>query len=341
MKNISKYINEALKNSFEINEAWMKRKYDEFNKIYFDGELPPSKKIELKYQKLPKNSLGFQGFETSFYYHKAYTKNGRYLMLNKKYQVINSIFELGPYIALNSLLNATENQWEDTLIHEMVHLYTYKDALAPKQAHGPEFRAKCDWIRRKAKKEYNKDYELEIYAKRSEEFELKDEIKKKINKSNRYVGVIGIYIEMNDNIKETPWPHKERFFFCKIDNFDKILDQIIKLEKKYIKGIYRTFNTYKSIAEKYGDFPIVRGYKYWEVDKYPEVKNILKTGENLYKVNEDKKPYIKPEMEVYEIPANINLSDVDLEDIFNEISKKKEDDIKSTKENEKNMIEVK
>ena len=46
-------------------------------------------------------------------------------------------------------------------------------------------------------------------------------------------------------------------------------------------------------------------------------------------------------MEVYEIPANINLSDVDLEDIFNEIIKNKEDDIKGTKENEKNMIEVK
>lgn len=339
MKQLSQYINETLKNAFEIDEKWMKSKYDEFNKIYFDKELPSSKKIGLRYERLPKNTLGFQGYKESFFYHKAYMKHGRYIMLNKKYQPISSIFDLDPYIALNSLLNATENQWEDTLIHEMVHLYTYKDCLAPKQAHGPEFRAKCDWIRRKAKEEYGKDYELEIYAKRETEYELKDDIKKKISNSNRYVGVVSVYIEMNDKIKITKWPHQYRFFFCKVENYDKIISDIMRIEKQYIKGIYRSFNTYEKMSDKYGDFPIVRTYKYWPGDKYELAKKILKVGKNLYNVNEEKKEYVKPEMTVYEIPGNINLSDVDLEDIIKLIDK--EEDIKSSKENEKNMIEVK
>jgi len=343
MNTLNNYIKEALKNSFEINEEWMKEKYNEFNKIYFDNELPSSKRIELKYEKLPKNTLGFQGFKEPFFYTKSYMKNGRYIMLNRQYIPIKNIFEIGPNIKLNSLLNATENQWEDTLIHEMVHLYTYKDALAPKQAHGKEFRAKCDWIRRKAKEKYGKDYELEIYAKREDEFELKDEIKNKINKSNKYAGVVGVFLEMDKKVKFSQYPHQYRFFFCKESNYDKIVKDIIEYEKDNLIGIYKSLNTCKEVFEKYDNFPIVRTYKYWDANQYSGIMSILKIGDNLLKSNESKKEYIKPEMEVYEIPANINLSEIDLENVLNEIIKniKIEDDSNISKENEKNMIEVK
>lgn len=57
---------------------------------------------------------------------------------------------------MNAHIKFTETDMEDTLIHEMIHYYTYKDGLAPKQAHGTEFRKVCDYIRALAKQKHGK-----------------------------------------------------------------------------------------------------------------------------------------------------------------------------------------
>lgn len=341
MKQILSYIKEALKNSFDIDVNWMKRKYNEYNKIYFNNELPSLDKIDLKYGKLNKNTLGQCAFEKKFFYSKMYMKDNHYLMLSEDLRVIDNIFFFKPYIQLNSILNATENQWEDTFIHEMIHLWTWKDALHPKQAHGKEFKKKCDEIRKKAKEEYGKDYELTIYANNKDEYKIKDELLEKIKKSNRYAGVFGIYIEMNDEVKKTKWPEKYRFLFCKQKYVDPIIKQIMTYEKQYIENIYISEDTYSKMCEEYDEFNIGRTYRYYNGDKYPKAKDIMRTGKNIINesINEEKKTYVKPEMIVYNIPANTNLSDINLEDILNNITDEIGDEVVGSSKNNKNLID--
>lgn len=222
-----------------------------------------------------------------------------------------------------------ELEKEDTLIHEMIHLWTYKDGYAPKQAHGKEFKKKCKEIRDIAKKRYNKDYSLGTRATDSSKFEVADkgEVNNAIKQASlRGGGIVSIYFEVEDEKN----PH--RFFFCAQKLLDYTLVDIKIEHKDKLKSVYISGDSYIPMCEKFGKFKTMNNYNgYWSTENFAGSTELLKVGDNVINkgasdirkmlnecfINEDKKPYIKPEITVIEIPAKINLSKINMEDIVN------------------------
>lgn len=350
MKNLSEYIKEASFEVFNKTKEWMEEIYDEFNEKYFNNELPDSRQIELDVLPLKGKRLGEQGFEEPWYINRSKIAYGQYIMLRKDYKgrtvdVNDIISELHPYIHLSTKFDATQLQWEDTLLHEMIHLWTHKDGYAPKQGHGPEFRKKCDEIRQIAKVKYDKDYELEIYAKNSNAYSLTEKETQKVIEKNKkkLAKTIGIYFELSTN------HYPERFLFVSKNVFPKMLREIRKYDENIITGMWLSNDSYEKMCKQYGTFPVGRTYKYFDTKSYPKAINYMKIGENIVDldysniyesmIDEAKKKYIKPEMDVIEITSDINIGEINLEDIVNALSDMNVEEIKGDKAIEDSAID--
>ena len=370
MKSLNKYIIESLE-KFKATTSWLIERYNKFNEELFNNELPSSSYIKLTVKRSDGNELGCQGFERDFYISSDYMENGMYRMRMLKpgkgigtsgtfkngrwhyKSIINDdntvpvkeCLELKPYININDIYVATEHNLEDTLIHEMIHLWLSKDGLEPKQAHGREFKKKCNEIRKLAKTKYGKDYELTTKATNTAEYEFDDKKKDETNKiiqknKQRGGGVFGVYLILSDDVLKTKWPYNKRFFFCTKNMLDKIIGIVKRTEGKYIKNIYITENSYEKACNEYGIFSTVNKYRFWDINDYIKIeKYLLKDAHDILNesLTESKKSYIKPEIFMYEIPANTNLSDIDLEDIIN-TKLEDEKEIKGSPEIEKNII---
>ena len=368
MKKLTNYIIESL-GKFTPTREWVIEHYDKFNAELFNNELPTSKEVYLSTHRSKTSELGCQGFHKRFYISSQHVKNDMYEMrvpkpgqyigihggwkngrqyneynlTEENSRPIRSILELDPFIYINTNYIVTEHSIEDTLIHEMIHLWVSKDGLEPKRAHGKEFKRKCNETRKLAKKLYDIDYELTTYANNHDEYEYDDKKKseeEKIIEKNkkRGGGVLGVYIWLNDEVKKTKWPFTRRFFFCTKSMFRHIIAEVKRFDKDHITNIYVSENSYEPISKKYGIFKIVNTYRFWAIEHYKQAEEFLmKDAKDIYNenLNEDKKPYIKPEITMIEIPADTNLSDIDLENIVNGFDA---EDTKNSPENEKNMI---
>ena len=374
MKNLVQYILEASEKIHPTKE-WMIEHYKKFNKELFNGELPGTDIVSLEAQRFKSkahvNALGMQGFGKTFFISKDHMENGMYKMLviipgknisyrssgrdwnpiitDENSRSVDSCVELRPWIWMNTMYLFSEDQLEDTLIHEMVHLWVSKDGLEPKQAHGKEFKKKCNEVRKLAKEKYGKDYELETKAKRKDEYEYDDQKKQEtaalIQKNKkRGGGIVGVYIILDEAVMNDPdeVPYIERFLFCTKRVLPKILNEIKWYSKKHLKNIYVSEDSYEKMCEIYGIFQTMTSYRFWNVDNYKQANEImLKDAQDILKesLNEAKKPYIKPEIFIYEIPADTNLSDIDMEDIIN--AKIDDEEKKGSSENNKNIIDPK
>lgn len=375
MKQLNKYIFESI-NKFTPTQEWLIQRYNKFNKELFNNELPNSKDVQLTISRTKGTELGCQGFNRTFFVSSDFVENGMYRMRVVKpgsyvgyrggfrngrqyteYIVtsentipVKSCIELRPFININAIYVATERNLEDTVIHEMIHLWVSKDGLEPKRAHGKEFTHKCNEIRKLAKEKYNIEYELTTKAKAHDEFEYDDKKKEETNNiiqknKKRGGGAVGVYIIFDEAIKKTKCHYDKRFFFCTSRVLPKLLEEVKGYEKesKYIKNIYITNDSYEKICDIYGAFKLVTTYKFWNIDNYAKAESILTKNatdvlnENL---NEDKKPYVKPEMFMFEIPKKINLSNIDLEDIINsKIDDNDNNKVKGSNQNDKNLID--
>ena len=235
MISLSEYI---LESSANVTTAWMEKMYAEFNNTLFDGKLP---KCLLEAKKLKNKMLGLFSFKE-----KIWLRNPRQMNGGKKYRIykysdkrtpINDIQELMPTISMNNDGSfRDETAMESTLVHEMIHFYTYKDGWAPAMAHGKEFKTLCIIIGNRAEKAYGKKLDLSVYAD-CENFTLSDEASKKEVAKLKKQGVSIIIVETN-NIK-----YPTRIVFTTNSSFDKIIEQIkdshkmqanAKLEKIYV-----------------------------------------------------------------------------------------------------------
>lgn len=121
------------------DQDWIEQKYNEFNKRYFDGVL---NSCDLICQPCTQKYLGLFTLLSKVSYDKD---TGRMFVIhfgNKIYVDYESFVGLcDPRIILNTNYDAPESSWENTLIHEMCHYYTYMDGYIPKQGHGKEFKA--------------------------------------------------------------------------------------------------------------------------------------------------------------------------------------------------------
>jgi len=289
----------------------------------------------------------YVGYRGGFRNGRQYTE---YTVTSENTVPVKSCVELKPYININAIYVATERNLEDTVIHEMIHLWVSKDGLAPKRAHGKEFKHKCDEIRKLAKEKYDVEYELTTTAQAYNEFEYDDKKKEEINSiiqknKKRGGGAIGVYIVFDEAIKKTKFNYDKRFFFCTSRVLPKILQEIKRYttEYSYIKNIYITNDSYEKMCDIYGVFKFVTTYRFWNVDDYPKAEEILtKNANDVFNenLNEDKKPYMKPQMFIYEIPKKIDLSNIDLEDIISSnIDNDDDNNTKGSSKNDKNLID--
>lgn len=119
---------------------WIQQKYDEFNRRYFNGRLN-SCVLECR----PCGSK-FLGYFTIQGDNIKYEKSSRRMFWthfdnSRVYVDYDSFVGIcDPLIVLNTNYDAPESSWENTLIHEMCHYYTYMEGYVPKQGHGREFK---------------------------------------------------------------------------------------------------------------------------------------------------------------------------------------------------------
>lgn len=119
---------------------WIQQKYDEFNRRYFDGVL---NSCDLECRPCGSKFLGYFTIQGE---NIKYEKSTRRMFWsdydNSRVYVDYDLFVsiCAPLIVLNTNYDAPESSWENTLIHEMCHYYTYMDGYVPKQGHGREFK---------------------------------------------------------------------------------------------------------------------------------------------------------------------------------------------------------
>ena len=131
-----------------ITPEWMEQKFEEMNKLLFNGILYKCKfslftsgkgsrggilgwfKINKDYNVIWKQDYRHGGYQ-------AYVKDnwGDSFMLQPE----EFVYYMHPLIQLNGNYNWTEKAALSTLVHEMCHYYVHRNGYWPKQAHGPEF----------------------------------------------------------------------------------------------------------------------------------------------------------------------------------------------------------
>lgn len=135
--------------TFSPTVSWMSNKYNEMNKLLFDGSLGPC-----QFEIFTKGS-GSQGKTLGYF-----LCSGRNLKADRRTRRIfketifdridvdkDNFYEMcKPIIALNGNYVGLEKSFLTTLVHEMCHYYTYMRGLCPRQAHGPEFRHICSVV---------------------------------------------------------------------------------------------------------------------------------------------------------------------------------------------------
>lgn len=134
-------------NKFKPTVSWMEEKYNKFNETLFLNSLgdcifsvkPIGDKAYGRFQ-LTAPDLYIERYSNRLFI------NNPYEIANKYVNSENFFQKAQPMIILNGNYLATEEAWENTLVHEMCHYYTYKDGRVPKQGHGPEFRRIADRV---------------------------------------------------------------------------------------------------------------------------------------------------------------------------------------------------
>lgn len=363
MKDIIQYITEeqAKKGAtLKPTKEWMEEYYKKFNEELFDNELPKSIVLGLihPHAKGSDRSLGWQGCILSYYCFGNRKRNGKYIMYRLKpgkgghwiitksgrtkpvydpeqLQEVTDITQLRPFIELNPKFSFSQFQLEDTLIHEMVHLANMMDCLNPTQAHGKEFKQKCDEVRAKAKKLYNVEYNLTTKALHSEDEEkdyqldpeIQNQLKEKLKK--RSSNVVSIYWKIDLSKSKKATRHAERVVFCNRKNLDNFLEEI-KWSDDAITEIWVSSTAYEEAVLKYGKFSVSRKLTmYWEASQFL-TKTFVDGAENVMKVSEGflsgfankVKDIVKMIMSAFVcVSKDTPSSEIDMEDLLNELDK--------------------
>lgn len=128
--------------NFRPTVEWMRLKYNELNKEYFNNSLGG---CDFSIFKTGRGASGnVLGYFKLFSRGLSYDCYDRRILLNKNgvyLEITKNNFEIaGPMISLNGNYRGSEESFIYILIHEMCHYYTYMNGIVPTQAHGPEFR---------------------------------------------------------------------------------------------------------------------------------------------------------------------------------------------------------
>lgn len=269
---------------FYPSYEWMDEKYDEFNKKFFDGRLPWCK---LAFLESGKGSQGGWLGSFSFGSNKILVDKASRRMsawIRGVYTKLDetNIVEVTPIISLNIHYKATEEAWENVLVHEMCHYWTYFQGYAPKQAHGREFRNAAQRVQTKSLGKFT----IQRLATSEEmtNFDLDDDMKAKKEKrlNNKKAKVLPLLVYLYDGsvrlINVGSWTLAQKI--VNIENNRNIATKIILVkDPKFIDMAF---------ADGYN--AVSRGYKYWLLNNdNPLLKDIdrMNTETLWQKMNEE------------------------------------------------------
>ena len=135
----------------ELTVSYIESAFDKYNELYFNGSL---EKPNFKITK-GKRQLGCLSIrrECNLAYYNSYFK----------------IYTL----SVSNYYNRTEKQYDNTIIHEMIHLYIDQNNIIDNGSHGRHFKAECARINKYgwnlSRCTDTKGWELSEYAKKKEE----------------------------------------------------------------------------------------------------------------------------------------------------------------------------
>lgn len=268
-------------------EAWMRKKFKEFNETLFDNQLPY---CDLRCEKLNGRFLGYFKFQEDVTCYRRAGGRRYYMYLKNSNKKITDISIARPLIILNS--DGTfrdELAMESTMIHEMIHFYTYKDCIAPPMAHGKEFKHMCEYLKARGERVYGKKFNLSVYADQGNYTESDDEIRKERDKIMR-LGMSVILVE----VKGTKFP--SRVIFVRPKKVDSMIEEIKALHKDYapiekicvVRDLTKVVpvDTIKmfSLSNKYGKFYLPDDIKDFADDLLvsPEFETVYDIKKEVY-----------------------------------------------------------
>lgn len=253
---------------------WMRRKYNQFNGEVFDGRLGD---CDLS---IMTSGRGSQG--------RTY---GRFSLMNKSLMVdVNSrwmfIPNYGeriyinkdnfvklcyPTISLNGHYRATEEAWENVLVHEMCHYYSYMYGKCPKQSHGPEFRDIAEYVSVMSVGRFN--VHRLVTSEEKKDFKLDDDMvmKKEKRVENKKSNAIVVFVFRTDgNVEMSIFSRKNvgvlREIFEYYDNSEN--------KSKVKKMLTSTDPTLIELLYQCGYRKILRTWRYWNVSGKSFVNNL-------------------------------------------------------------------
>lgn len=378
MKSLTQFILENIEFSkiplleaqSKVTVEWMEEHYQKYNKELFNNELP--EKIELGIITNKKeDSLGCQGFRKAWQYNTKRMRGNMYEMFVLKpgatrrndansYIAVKDIMELEPYINMSPRYNFSDFQKEDTMIHEMIHLWVHKDGLSPKRSHGKEFKRKCDEIRKKAEELYGKKYQLETYAKHDadedKDFQYTEEVKLQIEEEKKKQlakggGICLVYLELDKSKIKTIrlMKYTKRFFFCTRKHLPAIIKRIEKDTEIISAWVSDTAPEY--MFNKYGKFSTSTNYNsFWPLEEfgfYPLglAHDVFKKGAiQIKQVKEGLIDSIKKFMDKLKdlfirIPKDTAVDNLDLDKLADDLEDIEDVEIEKSP-NDKHLIEL-
>jgi hypothetical protein len=300
MISLTDYIFEEEQKIAARNKATVdriKEFYPIFNERYFNNELPDRINFYCHVES-KETYLACQGFERPFYvsndhmegdmYRMYYKSTGqRAIRKGKGWQWVPIVDEatkiddctiLRPYILFNTKFELSDKEFEDTLIHEMVHLWVSRNGLEPKRAHGKEFTSKCNEIRKIAKKKYNTEYFLTTKAEHVEEYglskEAEEKLKSSIVQSVAGKGLLSVYIEFDEDttIQWHQDDSRRQIIFCTKNVLKKIWSNITD-NNTYddFKVVKISTSGYENLCNKIGQkLKRVTTYRYYRLDQFKD-----------------------------------------------------------------------
>ena len=247
---------------FKPTTDWMDKKYNEFNEKLFMGSLgecifnvsPVGGKVLGRFQ-VTADNLYINRWTRQLYLQNSY---GDITRKNVNY---SNFFDLArPMITLNGNYSATEEAWENTLVHEMCHYYTYKNGYIPKQGHGTEFRRIAQLVALRSHDRFT--IQRLATSEEMENYTLDQKEQEKIDKrlKNKLANITVVLVYRQDGAVEmtlTKKPELVReiiryitehpsvrsgFKYCKVGRSEELTQLLLKYNYKKTQNTYRFYS---------------------------------------------------------------------------------------------------
>lgn len=261
---------------------WMDEYYDKFNQELFGGQLgycdlrvfTSGKGSQGKY--LGYFSIGNPNVRAKRATRRMYVETHSWENNGALITYENFADICKPLIALNGHYSATEEAWQNTLVHEMCHYYNYMYGYCPKQGHGREFREIAQEVSARSQGRFTISRVAD--AEEMKNYQLDDEMQTKkdtrlANKLARAVAILvykangAVELTLTSNANQNVLRQIVRYYE-NINNSDKYLkakEIIMSDDPELIQMLFK--NGYKKL---------MRTWKYWSVGDKPWIDDVKK-----------------------------------------------------------------